>query len=438
MRLVLGLLISIIVVGAVQAAQPDDASPDAVTAGGGAFWVGWSSPVDVSQSPVGQPEITWPTLAVDASGKQIHVAWSDDRREAIKDIYYTSSSDGGGNWASAGPVTTTQTNSLRPSLVADGADAYLAWAEESQILRHTTYQWSSDTGEVLPVPNQQRWLASASRLTLDAGGELHLVLQGGLAVETDILHSHRAVAETEWPMATVAFNHTAVGSHNPDIAVSADGQVAHLVWQEDISGSDSAVYYLQGQRSGDDFVWGIPAVLSSGIGRSVRPVIVLQPGPGGTSVLHVAWGEQVGGFDEQYVRYSRSDDGGADWSPPRRVAQEPVGVRFLEPADIKVTLTTAPAGVVCAAWHGYRLDADTPAEEIYLSCSSDGGDSWGNPVNVSRSADFISIRPALAAGDDGILHAVWQESKTGDIKGGFQIYYAQSLPYQAMLPLIRK
>jgi hypothetical protein len=78
------------------------------------------------------------------------------------------------------------------------------------------------------------------------------------------------------------------------------------------------------------------------------------------------------------------------------------------------------------------------AEEVYVSCSTDQGASWGTPVNVSRSPDVISIRPVLAIGDDGILQLVWQELAGADPKVNYQIYYAHSLPYTVLFPLVRR
>ena len=76
------------------------------------------------------------------------------------------------------------------------------------------------------------------------------------------------------------------------------------------------------------------------------------------------------------------------------------------------------------------------AEEIYLACSTSGGAQWSVPVDISHTPDVISIRPVMAVGGDGILHLAWQEL-AGDItEDQYQIYYAHTLPYYVMMPIV--
>jgi hypothetical protein len=446
MKIIRGLLISILIVEGIYATHLAVAqtsvslchdlagSQMALMENGDSSWRGWTIPVDVSQSPA--DEATWPAMGLAADSQTIHLAWSDGRG-ANQDIYYAVTTDGGWNWATAQPVVTTEAGSLRPVLVVSGTTPFVAWAESETGLDHTIYQWALETGEV-EVPNERPVLASAPRLAVGPGGELHLALHGGRETQPDILYSRRGAGVTTWPTATVVFTHTATGSSNPAIALSADGQMVHLVWQENVGAGESEIYYLRGQVSGEDTLWETPLSLSEGITRSVRPAIAVESGLGISETVHVAWGEQVAGFDTQYVRYSLSDDGGASWSASRRVAPDPVSANNVAPTDIAPALAVAPSGAVCAAWHGFLGDVIIEAEEIYLSCSTDQGTSWSAPVNVSRSRDVISIRPALAITSDGILHLAWQELAGDDPKVNYQIYYAQSLPYSVMLPVIRR
>jgi hypothetical protein len=247
------------------------------------------------------------------------------------------------------------------------------------------------------------------------------------------LYSRLSVGATDWPTATVVFTHTASGSSNPAIAVSADGQVVHLVWQENSGTDKSEILYLRGQRSGEEITWSPSITLSEDITRSVRPAIALWG-----ETLYVAWGEQESGYEKQYIRHSRSDDGGDNWSTPARVDSQPVSLNNVAPTDIAPALALTPSGDPCVAWHGFRPDATIKAEEIYLTCSTDRGVNWGAAVNVSRSPDVISIRPVLAIGSDGILNMAWQEL-AGDISlAEYQIYYARNLPYAIMLPIVSR
>jgi hypothetical protein len=402
--------------------------PSSVSEGNDNFWIGWSLPVNISQCPTNLA--TFATLGVVNGGQTIYAAWTDGR-ESSRNIYYAASTDNGWHWDAPQPVLETASDSWRPSMVISGTTPILAWAETTWPSERATYQLTLGDPTPTTVPNDHTVLAYAPRLALGPGGELHLALHGGLDARPDILYSRRAAGATAWPTATVVFESTNTGSYYPAIAVSADGQTVHLVWQDNFGGAQSTVYYLRGQQSGDEVIWETPLSLSEGITRSVRPAIALWG-----ETVHVVWGEQASGFEEQYVGYSRSEDEGLNWSAPDRVSPEPVSANNVAPTDVAPTLAIAPSGALCVAWHGFHSGMVSKTEEIYLACSSDQGANWGSPVNVSRSRNVMSIRPVLAIGSDGILSLAWQELAGSDPLSEYQIYYARSLPYAAMLPWV--
>jgi hypothetical protein len=271
-------------------------------------------------------------------------------------------------------------------------------------------------------------------LAAEPDGTLHLGLQGGVAIQPDVLYTRRDVGAGSWPATSVVFNHTASGSFNPAIAVSSDGQFVHLVWQEVGQVDESMIYYRRGQRNGDTINWATPVSLSAGIARSVRPAIAVGTG----QTVHVAWGEQTSGYDMQYVRYTRSTDGGLNWSTSARIDRTPVAANAIAPTDVAPSLAVGPDAEICAGWHGFRLDATVEAEEIYVACSTDGGSHWMEPINVSRSPLAVSIRPVLGMANNGVLHVAWQELVGQSAKSDYQVYYSRSMPYSAMLPLVRR
>ena len=77
------------------------------------------------------------------------------------------------------------------------------------------------------------------------------------------------------------------------------------------------------------------------------------------------------------------------------------------------------------------------AEEVLLSCSPDGGQSWEAPRNVSRSpgAEAISIVPSIAFDARGRLHSVWEEHVGDSIVYNYEVYYARAI-VKVFLPLI--
>jgi hypothetical protein len=395
------------------------------------FWRNWTSPANISQSAAN--EATWPTLDVADDGQKVYLAWSDGR-DAPANIYYSLSSDGGQHWGNSQRVAQTGRESLRPSLVTSGGNATVVWADATVGLVHITYEMAIGGASPRTVPNDYDTLASAPRLVADGSGALHLALQGALLSQPDILYTYRAAAATSWPQATVAFTHNAIGSYNPSIAVSSDGGTVHLAWQENVGAAESAIYYMKGQQGGGNVTWGTPISISTGVTTAVRPAIALGSG----SNVHLVWGEKAPDVETQYVRYARSGDGGAHWSAPSRIMAEPFSANSLAPTDVAPAIVATASGAICVAWHGFLPSASIEAEEIYLTCSLDGGASWGTPVNVSRSPNTISIRPVLATGSDNVLHIAWQEYTGPSAVNNYQVYYAQSIPSVVFLPITTK
>ena len=401
---------------------------------GESFWLHWTAPINISRCPAGRERAIWPTLGVTADGQKLYLAWSDGR-DAHLNIYKAMSNNGGDSWSSARPLVSTALDSLRPSLVVSGSTALIAWAEEEAEGGHTIYQsaWDGSGLEVVPNDYSER---AVPHLAMGTGGELHLALQGGLISALDLLYTRRGAGAATWPTATVVYTHTptGIGIKDPAIAVRDDGQEVHLVWQDAPVGTASVVRYMRGQRSGEAMQWGAGVILSEGITNPVRPAVALAT----DGTVHIAWAEKESGASVQYVRY-RSWSGGAgdDWTAAVRVEQKPVSAHSLAPTDVAPALAAIPStDVVCAAWHGYH--AGQIYEEIYLTCSPDGGDTWPSPVNVSRSRNTVSIRPRLAAGQDGILHLAWQEYVGPSAVDNYQVYYVHSIPYVVHFPFVAR
>jgi hypothetical protein len=424
------LLATAITIGGVQQLQPAAADTQAPSADGGSSWLTWTEPVNVSRSPKTDPLADWPTLGVGAGGQVVYLAWSDDRGTS-SNIYYAASANRGLSWATPQSVKVTNRDSLRPNIIVLDSNPYVAWADETaDTLHHKTYEKALGAGALAAVPNDQDVLALAPRLGRAPEGGLHMVLHGGDNNQTDILYSHRDAGTTTWAATSLVYPHEAVGSSDPALAVSPNGSVLHVVWQEKFSTTESKILYRRGQLGKNGVTWGSRQSLSNGIPLSVRPAIALANG-----MVHVVWGEVAA--DGQYVRY-RYGDGQGNWSPSKvRVDREPVHLNSLLPTELSPSVVVAPSGGVCVAWNGYRIKANQ-AEEIYVSCTTDLGVVWSAPVNVSRSPEAPSVRPVLAVGSDGVLHAAWRERVGSGGVNNCEIYYARSFPFSVMLPLINR
>ncbi len=478
-RVGLGIFFTILILGGIGAARlavadwaappPTQAEAQAQTGQNELFWRYWTEGVNVSETL--SDKAIFPTFGLASDNEAVYLAWGDER-DGQDNIYYVASPDGGRNWGTVQPLIQTAQNSSRPSLVVSGTMPYFVWAEalEGDPINRATMLMPLGASQPISIPNDHTRFASTPRLAQGDDGSLHLALQGGQSNQTDVLYTSWRPGLTTWPPASVVVTHTAIGAGNPAIAV--DGQTIHLVWQEKLSPNDSRIYYMRGQREGSNVAWETPTPLSDEAYISVRPAIAL-----GEGTIHVAWGEQTDSdkyraylpillratslatpsnigrrqttpaspdqlipLNRHYVRHTWFDIEENRWAYPKRINRLAMSTNNIAPTDIAPALVAGPSGVVCLAWHGFYLGVATEAEEIYVTCSTDRGNRWGPLLNVSKSTDLISIRPAMALGQDGTLHVAWQElaSPTADPKEEYQVYYTRSLPYVNLLPIIHK
>lgn len=405
-------------------------------------WDG-SDPVNLSNSPAHLAR--QPVIAAGPTGRMV-VAWSDQRSEgARRNVHAVLSDDNGCTWSTTPEVISgTVDGSLLPDALIVEGQVFVAWVDGDpptaiyEAGRAEAGIWGARRIPT-PVP------LSNTRPRLAVGADrLHMVFNAGAGNIPDVLYAVRPLTATAWPTATVIYTHTAAGgSWYPMLAVGADGGTLHLVWEERASASQRAVMYMRGTVSGASVDWASPITLSTGITLSLWPAIAADSGGN----LHVVWGEQVGTGAvqerEQYVRYRRYDAASDSWSVPpvfRRIDDQPVKVNQVRPTDIAPSLTLLERGnevTVCVAWHGFREGAF--AEEVLLSCSRDGGQSWSSPQNVSRStgAEAISIAPSITFDARGRLHNVWEEHVGDSVVYDYEVYYARALN-KVFLPLVAR
>ncbi|HEY76538.1 MAG TPA: hypothetical protein G4O00_10225 [Thermoflexia bacterium] len=406
-------------------------------------WPNWPAPQPVNFSNSSIDEARRPVITAGPSG-QLLAAWRDQSGLGEQGwLYARVTSDSGDTWSSTETITTTTEEILPPDALIVEDQFFVTWAQRRTSDQNVLYvaerggDWS-----ICRVPGPNSTVPVRPRFAT-TDGRLHLVFsanQGGSTI-ADLYHTSRpltATGCTEWPTATVFFTHTALyGSYFPSVASGPDGRTLHVVWEERHPFQVWAILYMSGTvTTGGTVVWNSPITLSEGITYSVNPDIAADA----TGDLHVVWGEVVGkGQDQrQYVRYVRYDAAEGRWLfPSVRIADAAVQVNYIEPASTfpHVSVFGGSPVQVCVVWPGYPVGA-SPTEEIWISCSTDGGTSWSTPANVSRSPDDVSIRPWSAFDGQGRLHVVWEERQLVGETSHYEIYYTRGFNRFVFLPLV--
>ncbi len=197
------------------------------------------------------------------------------------------------------------------------------------------------------------------------------------------------------------------GAFAPRVALDSSEGV-NIVWGDTQSGSGKVVF----ARSTDlGLTFNEPIEVSRSSGSAFDPEIAIDS----SDAINVAWQDTAPGASA--VMFSRSTDAGQTFSEPRQVS---TGTGNATEAAI----ATDSTGRISVAWVD---DSEGPAQAYYAR-STDGGDSFSDPVNVSnlRKGD---IHKVVVAAFQNTVYVAFQN---GDLFGeeyikNRQVYVARSV-----------
>lgn len=362
----------------------------------------------------------FPTIAQAPDGT-LCAAWTDNR-DGSWNIYYSCSTDNGRSWSSPGRVYSSVQESLHPILLFSGTVPVFAWTDRSGDV-YTIYQKTgNEVGVVSRIESRKHPLPS---LALGKDGAFHMAFvkasEGGIE---EILYSRRPFGGV-WQEPVSVFSSSS--TLFPHLEVGPDG-ILHLVWQDD-RGIDCEIRYMTGTIVHESVTW-FPWVSASGVVTSALMPLAAVSLRGDT---HIVWTEEIPETTNRYLWYARFDASG------QRVALQRMGGTFLvnevNPYHLSPAVATLGNDRVCIAWNARPPNENV--EDIFLSCSEDGGNTWSPPENLSRTP-AASLRPSIAIAPDKSVHVVWQELVGDPHVESYRIYYTRWLPHSVYLPLVMR
>lgn len=133
--------------------------------------------------------------------------------------------------------------------------------------------------------------------------------------------------------------------------------------------------------------------------------------------VYVLWQEIIfsGGSHGGEILFARSVDGGRTFQEPRNLSRDPAGSgkgRLTRERwhNGSLDLAYATAGILYAAWTDYE-------GRLWLSRSTDAGDTFSEPRQVVRGTDAPARAPAMATRGRDTVYLTWSvgERATADI-----------------------
>jgi hypothetical protein len=208
-----------------------------------------------------------------------------------------------------------------------------------------------------------------------------------------------SIARGQVPSSPVDISSSVSESKHPAIAMGPGGDI-HVVWEGWTSASWEILYSSKPVGG----VWTSPVNISNTGGASNRPAIAV----GEDGSLHVVWHDEASGAWD--ILYASRAPGGS-WSAATNISNN-AGWSF------QPEIVVGGDGSLHVVWHDHTSGN---RQILYASKPVDG--PWSPPTQVWSNGGTSSF-PALAVGEDGYLHLVWEE-RTPD---NWEILYATRPP----------
>ncbi|MBN1273887.1 MAG: exo-alpha-sialidase [Candidatus Aminicenantes bacterium] len=344
-----------------------------------------------------------------------------------------------------------------PSIaVDDPGNINVAWYEFFPSPCDIYFSRSADEGvswtQAINVSNTSG-VSKVPAIVVDSTGKLSIAWHDNSPGEFDIYFSTSTDNGVIWSQVK-NISSNSEESARPRMAVDSTGNL-NLVWNDMAPGNNEILF----SRSTDGgAAWSTPVNISKTASRSIHPRITVDS----AGNLNAAWEDDVTGV--YLIHFSRSTDNGQTWSTPVIVYNSTSGnghaalavdgegniilffIGYANPATIvpffcrstdggqtwstpvnvsnrqgpsySNTVAVDSAGNINVAWY-----EDNPSPvEIYYTRSIDNGASWFQPMNISNNSSASAI-PSIAVDGAGNVYIVWQD----DLHGRYEIFYAGSI-----------
>ena len=315
------------------------------------------------------------------------------------DIFFAKSADGGNTFGAPINLSAdTHGQSAYAAFAQKGKDVYVVWQTSLTGTADVYLAKSTDGGDTFGKPvliSDSTKLAAFPQLAVSDNHVYFSWLEMAEDNSTNIVF-----AKSDDGANTIG-NLTYMTSHSGNSGLPklvATGSQVYLVW-EDNSQKNFEIYLRKSNDYGSTF--DTPVDISTSSGQSGTPQIVVS-----NDKVYAVWMDDTSGnFD---ILFAKSSDGGKSFGAP-------VNISKLH-TDSGYPQLAVSGDNVYVTWTQTIVD---PNYDVYFVKSTDGGNTFDEPVNVSKNLG-PSGWPHIAA--DGAIYISWVDSSPGK----FDLYITKS------------
>ena len=368
----------------------------------------FSTPKNVSNN-AGASGFVFPhgvEIAVDST-RNINVVWVDNT-PGNYDIFFTRSNDGGVTFSSPKNLSNSPGSSAAAQVAVDSVgDINVLWAEQLQYPNWDIFfSRSIDGGETFSAPKNISNTPGASQfssgfhLAVDSSGAINVVW-----IESDNTTGNQDVLFTRSADGGRTFsdpkNLSTTGKATmPSLAVDSSGNI-NVVWEDNTPGNYD-IFYSGSTDGGATF--SPPANLSNNPGNSSRAHIALEF----NNNINVVWEDNTpGNYD---IFFTRSNDGGITFSSPKNLSNSPGSAHGAE-------IVTDSSGNINVVWQ----DNGSGDYDIFFTRSADEGTTFAPVKNLSNNPGYSGLfNPPGPSGfqialySRGNINVVWGDTTLGN------------------------
>jgi hypothetical protein len=390
----------------------------AITAPGLATAQSFSGVINVSQTNGNSRQ---PHIVVSPAGV-VHVAWSDDptNSQGQYRILYRRSFDNGQSFSSPVTISTGTGAALRPKMALSGDRVYMVWMQDPDTAQESNtkeimFSRSLNGGASFSAPvnlSNTPGHSQEARIAVDSAGTIHVVwdeaspsrhvairrsFDGGASFD-----GQRSVAGVKMgpcpPGSIPSFCTT-----YPGVATDLSTGAVYVTWHDFVvAGSGNPQVFFSRSLDGGNNFSAAKNISNAPIHAHCAAITV---GPSGRILIAYEQIKQVNPHTHNAM-FVQSTDGGTSFSTPKNLSNTPSWAisDYPWPAE-------APNGAIVVGWEDNSAGGEPDA--VY-AISTDGGLSFSGLVDLSNNPAGVSTEVVTVFGGDGFLYVVWEDHGNGN------------------------